>query len=630
MGQHAGTLITFEQSVGNSFAGVLVKLEQTIVLKNSFAGTLVTFEQSVQNSFAGTLVTFEQVIRNAVKPSNLQLYGWDARVIIGGLEIAHHLIHDVIDISLSENSAALMTMTLINKTGTIDLAEYHGKTITVDVETSKGITRAYTGTVDVPEFDLIRKLITLRCTDKRTEQINNQLQPQLKYIGYWSPAIFEEPDDVAGELTNRLLTTTKTVDFDAYGNYTIADFLPKATPDFVFNDAAIFRRNPTLQVASRGRLVNRVNLEFEFRYVRLRHRERSFKLNGPTFCDVMTTVGLAFLRVDGIKSNLDSFGWDVNPNSIQYEYLPPAGYYRCGPMGQKFIWSPISQSISTGVKKDKDGNAVKDGNGDDVIEVTGRNVIDYTKAFATSVQWTAAKQYAQDISQKINIQINAPQSQNQYGIIEKTQRNGLDVEFDSTEFEVNKGYQPAPAGFTKTATDDYQDQIGSLAEYSNALNTVIAMAKTEIAKSHRDNHVTIQVPIMPEIQLKHTVKTTAGIIQAQGKVSSIHHVLNIGTRASETSIRFSLSKSVGSQADSVLNIPIATAPLVGDTYNGVMQMYTHKLAVGGFILGPNSRPVKELGMITPAIDDESRSRQETTKSYSANVSVRNDLLNVVY
>lgn len=639
MGQFAGSLIKIgqkvrgiqlvdlDQSVTNSQAGTLFKIEQAVILRNTFAGTLINIEQSVKNDFVGNLLTIEQTVNSAAQATDVQKYGWTLHLYINNVEVPHNMINGNIDVSRAENSASLMNVTIINETGSIGFAEYHGQSIKLDVETSAGITRMYTGTVDIPEFDLINKLITLRCTDKRTEQINGQLGNQLKFIGRWSDAIFQEPKDVAEELSNRLLTTTKTVDFDPHGIYTISDFLPKTVPDFVLNDAAIYRRRPQLSIASRGRLVNRINLDFEFRYVRLRHRQRSFQLDGPQFCDVMSNAGLAFLSVDGIQSNLDSFGWNVKASSINYVYLPPGGLYNCG-FG-RFFWAPFSADVQTATKKDKDGKVITDSNGNAIIEVTGSSYTDYTKAFATQVNWLAAKQFAQDISQKITVQVNAPQSQNQYGIIEQSQRNGLGVEFDTQEWEKNDEYKSVPSGFTSTSSDSYQDQYGSLSDYDNALNTAIDIAKTKIARSHRDNHVTLQVPLWPEIDLKHTVETTAGVIQSKGKVSQIRHTFNINDRFAETEVQLALSKSVGSQADDTLNIPIQAAPLIGDPFVSSYKMNTYELQ-SGFNIGGVSNPIKELGMYTPPIDDTSRNRQETTANYTLNVSVRDDLLTVVY
>jgi hypothetical protein len=625
----SGSLVSIEQSIVKRGSGALVTIEQTIDLRLSGSGSLVSIEQSISSSGSGSLVTIAQKINDSTTYSNLDKFGWDAELYIDGVRVDPSLIHGLIDITRAENTAALMSVTLINKTGVIDTASFHGKTIFLNIETENGNKRAYTGTVDVPEFDLINKRITLRCTDKRNEQINGQLSSQLPFIGYWSSAIFNTPDDVAEELSQRLQTTTKTVDFDAYGNFTISDYLPKASPDFVLDDAAIYRRNPTLSVASRGRLINRVSVEFDFRYVRLRHRERSFLLEGPSFCEVMTTPGLSFLSTTGIKTNLESFGWDVNFSSVDYEYLPPAGWYKCSGFGSSFLWSPVVNTGETVNKLDEDGNVITDSDGNPVTETRITSSTDYSKAFAISASWVAAKRFAQDINQKINIQINAPQSQDQYGVIEKKQRNGLQIDFDTSDFENRDGYI-SPSSMTQTSTDYYLDKTGTATDFNAAINTVVAMSKTTIAKTHRDNHVTIETPIWPEIDLKHTVETTAGLIQSKGKVSNVQHRLNISTRSASTTVRLSLSQATGAQVDGSVSIPMAVAPLVGDQYSGTLRMQTYGEHSVGLNSASSATNYLGKGMITPAIDDESRNKQETVTNYSFDVSVRNDTLQVTF
>jgi hypothetical protein len=619
----SGRLFNVEQLVGIIGGGALISIEQSIYLRSVGAGSLISIEQSVTSVASGRLFNIEQRVQDATVYSNVDRYGFDAYLYIGGAAVPANQIHNSISINRSENSAALMDVTLITPTGTQDVQQWHGKTITLDIETATGITRVYTGVVDIPEFDLINKTLTLRCTDRRTEQINEQLASELPFIGSWSDALFNTPEDVFEELTQRLTTTTKTVDFDAYGNYTIADYLPKATADYTLNDAAIYRRSPSVQIASRGRLINRVNVEFEYRYARLRHRQRNFELIGASFCEVSKYVDLAFLSTESVKTNLESFGWTVSLPAVSFEYLPQGGVYNCG--YGKFFWSPSVTSGTTVTVKDADGNTVYDSSDNALTEVINRTVTDYTKAFCLSANWSASKRFAQDISEKVNLTISAPQSIAQYGLIEQSQRNGKDVDYDATDYEDDVSYA-VPAGFIATAGDSYQDKSGTAAAYRAALRTAFDIGVTKITKSHRDNHVTVETPIWPEIDLSNTIETTAGIIQARGKVTQINHTIDITNRFAETVTQFSLSRAVGSQSASSLTIPILNAPLIGGYETNTLKMYSYDNGSIGF--GTNS--TKAVGMVTPAIDDESRNRQISESSYTLDIAIRNDPLTVVF
>ena len=615
----SGALFTVEQTVARIGSGSLIAIEQTIDLNLSGSGSLVDIEQSIQQSESGALFSIEQSVREAVDTSNIARFGFDVILYIGGVQIPSNQIHGAISIIRNENSAALMDFTLINLTGAIDLNQWHGKRVTLDLERASGLNRMYTGTVDLIDPQIVEKKINFSCTDRRNELINEQLASQLPFIGNWSGDIFDTPEDTAEELEHRLQTTTQTVDFDAYGNYTIADFLPKTTADFVLSDADIYRRKPTVKLASRGRLVNRVNVEFEYRYSRLRHRERTFEVVTPTFCEYMTLRGLDWFSTQDANSTVDSFSWTVKPSSESYTFLPPPGWYNCGE--GKFGWLPVIYQGKVIALRDEEGNIVYDSSGYPVTTTINSSTTDLTEGHVLGITWTGSKRFVQDVAEKVNIQVSAPQSISQYGVIEKSQRNGMSIDYDAADFEANEIYE-SPTGFISTSGDWYLDKNGSPAEYKAALTAVVAIAETKIIKSHRDNHVTIETPIWPEVDLKHTVQTTAGAIQCKGKVSQILHQIDIGNRIASTTTRLSLSRAQGSQAAGSLSFPILNAPLIGESNPGTLTTNLYASTSG--------TPVKNEGITSPAIDDESRNRQEVENDYTYDIPLRNDSLTVTF
>jgi hypothetical protein len=75
---------------------------------------------------------------------------------------------------------------------------------------------------------------------------------------------------------------------------------------------------------------------------------------------------------------------------------------------------------------------------------------------------------------------------------------------------------------------------------------------------------------------------------------------------------------------------MAVAPLVGDQYSGTLRMQTYGEHSVGLNSASSATNYLGKGMITPAIDDESRNKQETVTNYSFDVSVRNDTLQVTF
>ena len=203
---------------------------------------------------------------------------------VNAIVITHNQIHGLITISRRENEASTMNVTLITPTGLQDLDYWAGKDISLVINA----VTTFTGTIDIPEIDVVYKKIKLVCTDKRREILNDQ---DVSTVGFYSSAIFSETENTIEELEQRLTTIPSVADIKPDGTYSITDINPKAIADFTLLDADVYRRKPSVSPTSRGRLTNQVNLNFKFRYSRRRHRERNFKIGSFSFCDHVETAG---------------------------------------------------------------------------------------------------------------------------------------------------------------------------------------------------------------------------------------------------------------------------------------------------------------------------------------------------
>jgi|GEM_PF-5086066 len=631
-----GVLFDVAQTVGVYASGQLIEVEQEVIERIQAAGSLISIEQSTVVSRSGSIITVEQRIKDANPAvlTNEGKFGWDLLVTIDGAAVPSSEIEGSLTIARRESNAALLDITLQKQSGVQDLYYYHGKSITVDLIEPNKIGRIYTGIIDIPEVDLINGLITLRCTDKRKEQINSQFALSVKNIGKWSSYIFDTPVDTADELTQRLKTTTAAVDFDAYGNYTISDLMPKANADITINNADVFYRKPSVQVASRARLVNRVNVEFSFQYVRLRHRELSFKLKSPTFCQIITSGGLyKFIRVESIPSTISSTSYKEKPGSISFDYMPDSGWYNCrNPYTGRYadyVWNTTETKTQTQPVLDSEGKQVLDAQGNPVFEVVRTSVTDFKYAFALEARWVGGKDFAQNIQEKINIQVNAPQSQSRFGVIEKDQKNGHRIEYDTADFEKNETFTE-PDGVT-IGTDTYRDEFGDSLDYVTAIDTALSMAKATIQKSHRANIVTFETPVRSDIDLKHTVRIDTNRVNALGKVVDIKHRFNMSSREASSTVALSLSQSDNSAVSDSLSIPLLAAPLVGNTDSPTITIYSDEAAKSSTseISTPTADTANSEFDIA-AIDDSSRNEQLVEKNYTYDVAIKNDDLTVIF
>jgi hypothetical protein len=639
----AGVLKEIAQTVGIIRSGSLIEIEQAVGLTLRGKGQILAISQEIQAVGSGKLTSIVQrVLDNAdadsVPPINIEL-------IIDGQLIPIDQITGDIRIVRAESSAAIMSVTLIPKSGTQDITRYQGKDVTIDYIDGVNTTRIYTGKVDIPEVDLILKTITLRCTDNRTERNNALPRSVVEGIGFYSESVFGEPKDQNDELENRLRTVQAGLDYDASGNFNLTDWEPKQIADFVIDDDGIYRKTPQVEVLSRGRVLNKVNLELTYRFQRLRHRERSWQWNYPwndnSWCGfLLDNIGL--MRTDGIIRAAESAGWAIK-DRVETVGLPQTRWYPCGT--RTIGWQTISKSCDTAPKLDDDGNQVTDSDGNPVTVSVNCRTVDRRNIYATSAQWTASKRWAQAIEQTINFTVEAPQSIQQYGQVERSERYGYEYAFDTQEWENYRVHQ-TPNGMVQSANGDFiRDQRATeLGEFQDAAFCAIAKARAEIAASHRQNYVTIQVPFMPEVDLKHTIELAAGVIRCKGKVYQITHTISSSDKFAETQIQIALSRSVGNvtptggvvlqyPSTSDAPTPVQTITLgnwiggrgpdeLPDTANGFVTNYVfnrpRKLYTESFIVD------------APAIEDGAREMMQVDSEQTFIDAVRNDYLEVVF
>lgn len=546
----AGEEVDIQQLVGFIGSGNECGVEQTVDLYMGGTGNFIDIEQSVTVTGLGSVAGIEQRVISNVTKNHLQRVGWDAYITIAGENVDTNKIHGNITVERSEGLASLATFTIIPELGVQDVEAYAGKAVTIDVTTPRGTKRIYTGLIDIPEIDLIQKKITFRCTDRRAELINSQFTTAVSTIGYYSPLVFQDVKDTADELEKRLSTTPQSVDFDAYGAYTITSWYPKATADYTLTDSDIYYSQPRVELASRASIVNRVNINFQYRYERLHHTERTFSWTSPVASNIFLflTSGYSLTRKDDIMSAINGAGWPVR-GSVSFTAMWPSGWYG------GIAWSTVSYTAASTVKIDPfTGNPVLDSDGNEIVETRVTGGTNYNDVYCMGATWVGTYRWAQTITENYSLAIVATQSVTQYGTIAESEQYSLDSGTDGAEWENYKAYTDTGNG----TGNYYIDKDVNRTDFNNAVATAMQKAKTTILASHRDTKVSASRSIWPEIDLKHTVAINTTPVTAKGKVFSIYHSLNISTGEAKTDFSISLFKAQGSGSDSSLALPALT------------------------------------------------------------------------
>lgn len=643
-----GLLVSFEQVTGAIGDGLLISFEQDVRLEISGGGLLISFEQSVEATGSGLLISFEQrVIDYSPSPTpipilpHIQRTDWDAVIMLAGNEVPEEMIHGGIHIERTEGGASVCNFTLCYKpgAGVQNVETLAGKPVTIDFQTPEGTFRVYTGVVDIPEIDLIEKKITINCTDRRLELINAQLGPLLPTIGYYSSIIFSEPKDVAEELDQRLSTIPYSVDFDAFGTFNFTAKRAKLTPDFILGEGTVYDREPTVSYTSRDRIVNKVNISFQYRFPRLHHMQRTFNWVSPIRDNIclMLQQGYTLAQKTMIAAAAYSAGWVVR-DDISYTAIHPGGWYNCG--GGPIGWSTTVLTGTTTYKTDSSGDYLLDSSGEKIAETRITGGTNFFPMFANGASWAATTRWAQTITENYTLTVQAPQSISLYGAVETDNSYSSEDETDASNWEDYTSYDNP---FNQGALTYHIDAAAGRSAMNGAVITALNIAKTTILNSHRDTRVSINRFLWPRIDLKHTVEIDTGILKARGKVVNIIHDINNTTTEAYTTVVIALSRAVGSQADSSFTVPAVPTDTV-DPGTGVIELGNHygedpeqdgaetwTGRVGNKRVGFYMTDYPEQFIVrTPAIPDAVRDEKQKYISAGYNVSIPNDLLEVTF
>lgn len=648
----AGQIVSIEQGVYITGSGVMVTLDQTVDLKITGSGVMVALDQSVAAGGSGVLFEISQTVRDPVElyqfsqPEGATL-GWpafDLIVAIDGKTIDSSYLYGTITITRSEGDSALADITLLPAPGLQNLSQYHGKEVVILASSETRTTIIYKGLVDVPDIDLLGKKITLRCTDSRSERNNNQSQAFISGIGYWSPSVFSKPTDKTGELEQRLETIPYSWDYSADGTGLLTAWKPKDTPDFYLADASIFYRNPEVTVLSRGRVTNKIKLSLTYNYQLLRHRKRDYSFDAELGAIYYAAWGLPPTNIQ-LKQAIESAGWPYD--NYQFIGLDPAGRYDFH--GVAVYWSPIKHTANISPKLDADGHQVTDQNGSPVYEQTSRKSVDSTNVYASTAIWEASKRWSQNVTESIEITLQAPQSIQQYGEVATEASYGLADDYDATDWENYEAHKAPPVSANQSANGDYIiTKASDIAGFNAMALTALNRESTKIIKGHRDNRVDFEVPCWPDVELYHTIETTGGTVKAKGKVSKIQHSFDLIEKEASTNIELSLSQSVGIATTTPITVPARpalidasyvpqaiklvshTIPLNGEQDpNWTGYIFQEKVRAGASVPAGLKAPVAMI-IDTPDIDDESRDTRQLTATQTYEIEIRNDPLEVIF
>lgn len=526
---------------------------------------------------------------------------WIPVVEMNGSDISAQVIGDII-VEASEGAARIADLTLRPPDATtFAVSDWCGARITIDVaDNSTGTplyaTRLFTGVVDVPTLNLTTRTIALRCTDDLQGIVEAMSNAALLALigGYESQAVFSPTAIGWSYAQDRLSTVPAALDISPEGAVRVTPWAAKSVADLDLDETIILENTIAVQIADRSGLVNEIQVEFDYRFPRLKSETHEIGLtvvDMSGFADYVL-AGSFFLQREQVKAAIAAAGGTIE--SINYEPLPTdiiavgGGYWSPGPYD-----STLCIGFEASVSFDHSQK----------IEEQHRIVV----------------------SNALSVAAVGQRRETLHGALEGIYPDLLAVETSILLHKKEISGVPPPdlavslEGKTNTAETTLTTETDRAAANA-AMVALIAVAKTRIFASHRRSAVSASVPLIPAIDVDKTLNVTADGVYAKGKCASVTHRLSTSSGAALTEFSLAICSLAG------VGVTHAETPTVAPT--GTTVAATPLATASTVVFHSGVAEDHKLIVTFPAVADAQRNNAQIIMDMSVAALINEDLFTV--
>jgi len=466
---------------------------------------------------------------------------WIPIVTLNAVDVTAKVVGEIV-VEAEEGSARIASLTLRPAPGdAFTIAAWVGKPLLIDIAdyssgSATSIQRLFTGIVDTPSLNLDARTLSLTATDNLQniiEGMSNAAIDALITSGYTSPIIFDPAARGWSRAQDRLSTVPKALDMTPAAALRLTNWAPAGSPNLTFTAAHVLENSVAVSFASRNQLTNQVDIDFGYRFPRVKAEGYPVTFSYVTSGSIASYVSANgwFLQRSAVESAIKAAGGTIE--SITYDALPGSAI---GP----WIPGPYDGELCMG--------------------------------FTAVVSFD----YAQQIEEQFTITVNAPASISAVGTLKDRLSGALvgeyppviAVESAMTLFKNDiTGIPPQDtatpvSGFTTAANVTLTADTDRTAANA-AMQTLIAIAKVRIWGAHRQNSVSAAVPLNPDVDLDKTIEINVTGVNARGKCRAVTHrmVPDTGMATSEFSIAICSVAGTGvTHADTANTAPAGSSP----------------------------------------------------------------------
>ncbi len=525
-------ILTVNQLVGTLVSGMVLTFSQSQELKVSISGSVVQFNQEVRTTIpTSRALTLTQYVD--IPGSFLGVQGWDASISINGVDVPKDRISGNITITKESNQNTLCDFA-VRVALPLEFIDFiDGGAVIINYFDARGGHRVFTGTVDLPEIDIINKVITIKCSDRREELIKDKMLTLLPTLGRYSKAVQGEITSVAVEMAYRLQTLAADVDFDSYNTPNINSWYAKDVADYIFSNSDVYYQNPKVTWQSRGAITNDITITVSYKYPRLYHYQRPFSWTTTSPPAQLVTGehedGFSFPTVKMIQGSIEQANWKANDSLTYTESV--SNYWL----------------IPTNVPNSSGGTTL--------VSVV-YHLQDVDSYEVTQANWSGSTRFAQTVEETYTLSVKSTQSIDQYTSLTSFSNYNVSADYNTDKWEAYKLQTPPEAGAVFSNNSYYIDKDINQDDKNQCILAAIDKAKVQIIAGHRDTTVSLQVPIKPDLELRHTLEIDTDPLSCKGKIIKLKHIINIEERKGHsTDIDVSLFLSRGTAITSPTIVP---------------------------------------------------------------------------
>jgi len=199
--------------------------------------------------------------------------------LLAGMDISARLT-DAVEVDREAGQAASAALSFLPLGGAVDLAQWIGATLTIDLSDGSGPVRVFSGWVTDAQYDMLRRLTVLQASDdlqRALDALPREVIDAVTPGAMWSAAAADESATGWAYAQDRMATLPADLDRDRWGALRVTPWAAAAVADWTFDAGAIVDESLRVEPGRWRELINQIDITAEVRYTRRLHREGTLR-----------------------------------------------------------------------------------------------------------------------------------------------------------------------------------------------------------------------------------------------------------------------------------------------------------------------------------------------------------------